>query len=431
MSTQRKVLPKPAVEATGASALHCAFPRRSRHLRPSCLVCEPPIRCNITRLSPNIMLAKVYSAVLSQISPSYRRRRMDDALRSRFSTLTPVPFEGKVAAPRNCHVVDYYNDYVFWAAVTSFDLDGTANHPITNISFHKDYSKTSQHEYIVLQLSVPGDPSPYYLKLECTRDDGQHNDLSLAAATPTEPSSIPLDNSDIQTSPSTLSLATILSSFKKGNVKALDRYQYLLEEESKKNLLISFKPRNIITTVDVAVLAMVVHTAAPFYTLMRHQCFWFAYVNYEILVKVFGVTGTDANRVVIVEEGSPDNKEWERQQQEIHKKSVERGKWYVAINNSEDLIRNVDSLKVQFEAEVAKVKQKLRHETLIKIEEREEPWRKVERLEEESRKQKEESERQMDEVRRKIDEIQRQKEESDREVQRLMEVLRASPRSHT
>jgi hypothetical protein len=289
------------------------------------------------------MLAKVLNALLSQISSAYRQRQMANSLRSRISALTPAPFERRVAGPRNCHVEDYLTNDVLWAAVSSCDIDWAEKHPISKVSFHKDYSKASQHEYLVFQCHFPNDPEHYYLKLERPRDDGQDPEQ---------------DNADIQAASSATesSYEGSPASFKKDDIQAFDRWQYISEKNSKLHLLLSFRPRDVVTILDVAVLASVANTASPFYQLTRRQCFWYAFATYEIILKVFGAQDVDFGRVVVNEEGSPEN-EGLRKQQELSKRVVERGKWYFAINDPQALIRDVDSLRVKFEDDLRNVKQ--------------------------------------------------------------------------
>ncbi|KAH6909239.1 hypothetical protein BKA70DRAFT_1426373 [Coprinopsis sp. MPI-PUGE-AT-0042] len=350
------------------------------------------------------MLSKVYDFVLSQVSPAYHKRRMEAALKYRHAALQPAPHEGHLAGPKTRAVEDYYETDVFNSVVNSLDPEWITNHKVTGVSFHKDPNTLSKHEYVVLRCSFPGDPAPFYIRLERTHEPNISAPPFDEENSPTEPSTDAPKKTTMDRSPTSTFAST--GALKKGHYLALDQFQYVLEDAFRYDQVQCFVPRDEVTILDVAVLACVLHTDSPRYELLRRQCFWFAYMIYEIIFKVFGANDSSVEGLVPVSDKE-------------HKveKAMGRGKWIVPINKPSELLENLEALTTKFEVEIVKARDTVNQRIKSCVEERERHERN-ERVAQEETVKRQEAERIAREERSK-------REGADKEVQRLNEELEA------
>ncbi|KAH6909237.1 hypothetical protein BKA70DRAFT_1222114 [Coprinopsis sp. MPI-PUGE-AT-0042] len=217
----------------------------------------------------------------------------------------------------------YYETDVYNSAVNSLDLEWIEKHKVTGISFHKEPNTLSKHEYIGLRCSFPL-PSISVL-------NGPTSLVSLP--------SLPVEGSPQQSLPQSL---------KKGRYGALDQFQYALEDDFGRDQIQWFVPLNPVTILDVAVLARVLHADSPRYELLRRQCFWFAYMIYEIVLRVFKANDSSVEGLVPVS-----------YKEHNAEKAMGRGKWIVPINDPSELLENLEALTDKFKVEIDKAKEKI------------------------------------------------------------------------
>ncbi|KAH6903824.1 hypothetical protein BKA70DRAFT_1227180 [Coprinopsis sp. MPI-PUGE-AT-0042] len=147
--------------------------------------------------------------------------------------------------------------------------------------------------------------------------------------------------------------------------RRLDLFHFVLEEDAAKGRLVQFEPRKPPSILDIAVLACVVHAARPQEQLVERQCLWYAYMVYEILLKVFGAQRPPEEHVVLVESTDKDDKHGRMQSKHKPRRCI------ASVVNPSELLKDRSLLEKKFEADVAmardgqRIKTQIEHSEII------------------------------------------------------------------
>ncbi|KAH6902629.1 hypothetical protein BKA70DRAFT_641416, partial [Coprinopsis sp. MPI-PUGE-AT-0042] len=321
-------------------------------------------------------LTKSLHLYLYAVSAMYRRGVRMRALRFRQEALKPSYIEGTLAGPFRRPVETYCWSDIYVASYESGDMRWEDMRRVTRVSLHKEPGKLGS-EYVVLQCLFPGDDSPFYIKVQRIWEPGK-----------------------------------VLTEEDSDDRSRLDTFHFVLEEDAAKGRLVQFEPREPLCILDAAVLACTVHTARPREQLVGRQCFWYGFMFYEILLKVFGAQRSEEHVVLVDSTTNKGGKNGRLQAKQKPRRCI------ASVANPSDLSNDLALFKEKFEADVAMARDEMKRRIKAGIEKRD----MIENFHEKILEEKDRELRRLDEriemTNRALEERDMRLKEIDREIQR-------------
>lgn len=307
------------------------------------------------------MIAKAYQFILSVVSPVYRRLRMEESLRKRADALQPSPHEGYLLSP-NKRSADEMKKVGIYNSIRNWGLDGTSwevGHSVEAVGVNKDSGTIANHEYGVVRIRHPNDASaaPFCLKVERIpateeRKEGDELDNEDSSAVTTSVSFKP------SCSGSSLSLPHV-SALAKGAYPAQDQFHLITGDMANATNLVQFEPATRIDLLDVVILAVTIHHYRPKYTLLEHQCYWFAFALYEILHQVSGAKGDPASQSIEVRVCGGEEPSTSIELPRLNRRHPRQGRLFIKSNNPPAVREDLEAIKAIYLDEIRSARDEL------------------------------------------------------------------------
>ncbi|KAH6904861.1 hypothetical protein BKA70DRAFT_512400 [Coprinopsis sp. MPI-PUGE-AT-0042] len=204
------------------------------------------------------MAFDLLTSLLCPFSSALRIWKMEKALKEHIAHL---PYADRLLLRSEPVSVDNFLAQLL-AATERCLSRGIGSHTITNIFFFKDQSKSSEHEFIVLECKFPASEKTFHIVIERT-----HGADTGSAETRTEPAN---------TNTKPLPLHSVRDQVH--GIVGLDALKPL------KPIAI-YHPPTPIRLLEAACLLQVLHQEAKDYVLLDRQCYWLTATVWDVLCK--------------------------------------------------------------------------------------------------------------------------------------------------